>query len=81
MLSQCRLDETAEQRMTVTGRGSEFRVELASDEPWMIRCFDHFNQRTVAGATGNLQASLNQLWQQIVVHFIAMTMTDRKSVV
>src|SRR3990167_4739239 len=67
-------DKATEQRMTITRSRGELRVELASDEPWMIRCFHHFNQRTVTGATGDLEAGFNQLRQQVVVHFIAMTM-------
>ena len=39
----------------------------------MIRSLDHFHQRTVSGAPGNLQSGCLQLRQQVVVHFVAMT--------
>src|SRR3546814_14610535 len=60
--------------MAVTWRGGEFRVELASNEPGMIRSLDHFHQRAVAGTPGNLQARCLQLRQQVVVHFVTMAM-------
>src|SRR5690554_8171513 len=43
-LLQCRIDKAAEQRMAVTRGGGEFRVELAGNEPRMIRYLDHFHQ-------------------------------------
>src|SRR5690606_19620274 len=43
-LLQRGLDEAAEQRVAITRGGGEFRVELAGDEPRMIRSLDHFNQ-------------------------------------
>src|SRR5690554_7812514 len=39
-LLQCRIDKAAEQRMAVTRGGGEFRVELAGNEPRMIRYLD-----------------------------------------
>src|SRR3990167_4179041 len=74
VLRQGGADETAEQRVTVARRRGELGVELTGDEPRMIRRFHHFNQRAVAGAAGNLETGFDQLRQQVVVHFIAMTM-------
>src|SRR5260370_18618125 len=34
-------DEGGKQRMTVEGRGSKFGVQLAADEPGMVRQFQH----------------------------------------
>jgi hypothetical protein len=75
VLSQRGFDETAEQRMAVAWGRGELRVELAGDEPWMIRRFNHFDQRSIGGATGNLQAGFDDLRQQVVVHFVTMTVT------
>src|SRR3990167_3565375 len=67
--------EATEQRVAIARSRSELRVELASDKPWMIRRFHHFNQSAIARAAGDLEASFDQLRQQVVVHFIAMTVT------
>src|SRR5258708_4812036 len=37
-------DEGGKQRMTVEGRGSKFGVELAADEPGMVRQFHYLRQ-------------------------------------
>lgn len=50
-------------------------MELASDEPWMVRCFNHFNQCAIPGTTGDFQTGFHDLRQQVVVHFVAMTVT------
>src|SRR3989344_4135447 len=52
-------DKATEQWVAIAWSRSELRVELASDEPWMIRCFYHFNQRAVARATGDLEAGVD----------------------
>src|SRR5690554_1520852 len=74
-LLQCRIDKAAEQRMAVTRGGGEFRVELAGNEPRMIRHLDHFHQGTIHGAAGNAQTGLLQLRQQVVVDFITVAVT------
>src|SRR3989338_7275230 len=74
VLRQGGANETAEQCVTVARRRGELGVELAGHKPRMIRCLHNFNQRAVAGAAGDLEAGFDQLRQQVVVHFITMTM-------
>src|SRR3546814_7041436 len=80
VLSQSGFHETTEQRVAVPRRRGELGVELASNKPWMIRGFDYFHQRAVTGTTGGFQASFDQLRQQVVVHFVAMTEIGRAHV-
>src|SRR5467141_414730 len=49
-------DESGKQRMAVEGRGSKFGVELAADEPGMVRQFHHLRQVLARRARGNLVA-------------------------
>src|SRR3990172_2105 len=64
-----------EQRMTVTRRGGEFRMELHAHEPGVIRPFDDFDQRAVHGCAGNHQALLRQTVAILVVEFVAVAVT------
>ena len=49
-------------------------MELARQEPWVIFQLDHFDQLTVFRTPADNQATVDQLLDIIVVHFIAMTM-------
>ena len=49
-------DEAGKQGMAVARRGSEFRMELATDEPWMPGDLDNLDQGTVGGIAGDTQA-------------------------
>src|SRR5690606_21675525 len=73
-LRQRSFDVATEQAVAITRRRGEFRVELASDKPRMLRHFHHLDQLTVSGTTGNTQAGIGQLLHIGVIHFVTMAM-------
>src|ERR1043166_785828 len=53
-------DESGEQRMRAHGPRLELRMELAADEPGMLRELDHLDERAVGGEPGGAQPELRQ---------------------
>lgn len=47
-------DVGREERVRLHGTGFEFRMELTTDEPGMIRQFDHLHQLSVRGQAAGL---------------------------
>src|SRR5258706_10415584 len=70
----CRAQKRREQRMSAARRRSKLGVELATDEPRILRQLDHLAQIFLHGAARDLQAGLDQPRQQFIVDLIAMTM-------
>ena len=60
--------------MTVSGRRGKFRVELTGKEPGVIWQFHSFYQCFIRRQAANDQPGLFDLWQQVVVDLIAVTM-------
>ena len=69
------LNEAAEQRMSLTGRRGEFRVELTAHEPGVIWNLNHFYQHTIRRFANELQASIRQHLEIIVVELVAMAVS------
>src|SRR5579863_4294172 len=55
--------------------GFEFRVELAAEEPWMVRSFDDLNIVFVGGTAGDAETSGGQNFFVVAIEFVAMAMT------
>src|SRR6266853_3173065 len=66
------LDERRKERMPAAGRRSEFRMELAADEPGVRWQLDHLAQLLALGEAGNAQALVFQPLRILVVDFVAM---------
>src|SRR6266702_1558048 len=73
LVIQSGLDESGKERMAAAGRRSEFRVELAADQPGMRRQLDHFAQLLALGEAGNAQALVLQSLHVLVVDLVAVT--------
>src|SRR6266581_3324109 len=72
LVIQSGFDESGKERMAAAGRRSEFRVELAADQPGMRRQLDHFAQLLALGEAGNAQALVLQSLHVLVVDLIAV---------
>src|SRR5712671_2617224 len=66
------LDERRKERMPAAGRRSEFRMELAADEPGVRRQLDHLAQLLALGEAGNAQALVLQSLHVLVVDLVAV---------
>src|SRR3989442_1891455 len=66
------LDERRKERMSAAGRRSEFRMELAADEPGVRRQLDHLAQLLALGEAGNAQALVLQSLHVLVVDLVAV---------
>jgi len=64
--------EGGEQRMRLQGLGLEFGVELAAEEPGMLRGFDDLDVIFVGGAAGDQQPSTCQGLLVIAIEFVAV---------
>src|SRR5882672_3886614 len=69
LVLQSGLDERGKERMAAAGRRSEFRVELAADQPRVRRQFDHFAQLLALGETGDAQALVLHSLHVLIVDF------------
>src|SRR5450432_4201854 len=72
------LHEADEQRMTAPGVRSEFRVELATEEPRVIGQFDHLDQIAGGRALGSRadeKSGCLDPRQVMVVDFVAVAMS------
>src|SRR5690606_7814629 len=65
-------DEPGKQRMAVPGRRTELRVELAADEPGVVRELHDLHQRAVRGRARDHEAVLLQLAAVAVVELVAV---------
>src|SRR6266705_2076981 len=65
------LDERRKERMPAAGRRSEFRMELAADEPGVRRQLDHLAQLAL-GEAGNTQTLVLQSLHVLVVDLVAV---------
>jgi len=61
--------------MWVGRTGFQLRMELDTDKPGMVRCFDHFHQPVVGRNTGNNQAMFFEHIAVSIVHFVAVAVT------
>src|SRR6202012_4281320 len=77
VMRERRFDERLEQRMAVTRRGREFRVELHADEPRVhaARQFHHFRQIFTRGTGADDKAAGFELGHEAVIDFITVTVT------
>src|SRR5712691_13256284 len=66
------LDERRKERMPAAGRRSEFRMELAADEPGVRRQLDHLAQLLALGEAGDAQALVLQSLHVLIVDFVAV---------
>src|SRR5882724_10374871 len=55
--------------------GFELRMELAADEMWMVRQFNHLDIRSVRRGTGNSQSCRGQLLFVFAVELVTMPMS------
>src|SRR6476620_8717852 len=67
-------DERGKQRMAAARRRGEFRVELAGNEPRMLRDLDHLAKVFVCRNARDAHSRIHQVWNIAVVDFITMTM-------
>src|SRR6266508_3754377 len=72
LVLQSGLDERGKERMAAAGRRSEFRMELAADQPGMRRQLDHLAELLALGEAGNPQALVLQSLHVLVVDFVAV---------
>src|SRR5436190_8561946 len=70
----CRGDEAREQRMRPRRPRLELRMELAADEPRMLRVLDDLDELTVGTHAGELEATLDEHVAILVGHLVAVTM-------
>src|SRR5579871_5831210 len=71
---QARADERAEERMRLQRLRFEFRVELASEEPRMVRHFHDFNVHTIRRAARNAETSACERLVKFAIKFVPMSM-------
>src|SRR6266571_4877521 len=69
-----RRDETREQRMRSRGPGLELRMELAADEPRMLRILDDLHQLAIGTDAAQAQSMLDELIAIRVGDFVAVPM-------
>ena len=67
-----RLDESGKQRMRFERLGFEFRMELAAQEPRMVRDLADLDVHAVRGLAGDAQAALRENLLIFAVEFVAM---------
>src|SRR5574337_118488 len=72
LLLQRRRNELSEQRMGSFGTRLKFRVELAADEPWVIRQLNHLHQHIVRREPAQSHAVAFQDLPEVVVDLVAM---------
>src|ERR1700754_738463 len=67
-------DEGGEERMRLERLRFELGMELAAEEPWMVRSFDDLDIIFVGSASGDAQAGTGENFFVVAVEFVAMTM-------
>src|SRR5258708_7312952 len=68
----CSADEGGEQRMRLKRFGFEFRMELASQEPGMIRYFADLHVHRIGGLSGDAQTARGQNFFVLAVELVTM---------
>src|SRR6185437_14284248 len=69
-----RANECGENRMRRERFGFEFRMELASDEPRVIRTLDDLHVNAIGCAAGDAEACIGQSFLVVAIEFVAMAM-------
>ncbi len=53
----------------------ELRMELNTDEPWVVFNFHHLNETFVRRYSGNLESGICELFPILVIVFITMSVS------
>src|SRR5262249_15531979 len=69
-----RADERLEERVRLHGLRLEFGVELATEEPGMVRQFADFDIRAVRSLAGDAQPRCAQSLLVLAIEFVSMAM-------
>src|SRR5690348_123177 len=70
-------DERSEERMRRERLGLEFRMELATEKPRMIRRLDNFHINAIGRLAADFEARSSERLFIIAIKFVAMAVTFR----
>src|SRR5262245_12513720 len=70
----CGANKSREERMRFERFGFELGMELAAEEPWMIRSLDDLDVILVGSASGDAKTRAGQNFFVVAIEFVAMTM-------